>query len=349
MNYKITFCTVCMNRLHHIKQTLPQNILDNLHYPHVEFLVLDYNSSDHLKEWILSELSEYIESGIVKFFRTEDVDYFDRSHSRNMMFKLASGDIVCNVDADNYTGKDFAHYINEEFKKDDNIYLVADTKKRYYFLRNAFGRFALKKDTLLALGGLDEKMKSYGSETVDLYERLTSTGVKEVVIQNTNFLTTISHGDEERISNEFFLQQLAHFYMRFISQEESEFIILYKDQSFESGYIVPEREETYLPAALKENSLVKGEWINSGDRIALNTLASSRQITAHESFYMENGKKYFPIEDRAFLLNIAKNYSFITNVDKKKQNLLQKNPVVNSGIFGRGTILNAQNEKMQVF
>ena len=50
--YKISFATVCMNRLHHIRQTLPKNIADNSDYENVEFILLDYNSSDGLEEWV---------------------------------------------------------------------------------------------------------------------------------------------------------------------------------------------------------------------------------------------------------------------------------------------------------
>jgi hypothetical protein len=32
-----------------------------------------------------------------------------------LISKLAEGDILCNVDADNYTGQEYATYINKEF------------------------------------------------------------------------------------------------------------------------------------------------------------------------------------------------------------------------------------------
>jgi glycosyltransferase involved in cell wall biosynthesis len=248
---------VCMNRIHHLQQTLPQNIADNRDYPNVEFVVLDYNSSDGLEEWIVDEMSEYIKSGVLKYYKTTEPEYFDRSHSRNVLFKLADGDILCNLDADNYTGKGFATYINNVFNAHENIYLVADTKKRLYFLRNAFGRFCVKKSDFMALRGLDEKMKSYGSETVDFYERLEMAGKKEVVIENTHFLKTISHGDEERISNEFFLKSLKQFFIRYISTEESEILFLYKDNTFENAIIVPDNVNAHLPASLKKRNLGK--------------------------------------------------------------------------------------------
>lgn len=344
----ISFCTVCMNRLHHIKLTLPKNIRDNQDYNNVEFVLLDYNSSDGLLEWVNQEMGEYLNSGILKYYRTEDFEYFDRSHSRNMMFKLASGDIICNIDADNYTGEGFAEYINSEFDKNENIYIVADTKKRYYFLRNAFGRFCVKKDAFLDIRGLDEEMKSYGSETVDFYERLEKKGLNEIVIQNTSFLNTISHGDEERISNEFFLQSLYKVYFRFISHEESEFIILYKNRTFEWGFIIPERIETYLPAALKEGTLKKGNWSQSADCIYFNNDNVTISLLLKDEILCGCDNKYYPVQDKAFLLNVAKNYSFITNVDKRNKNTNRDHTVVNNGAFGFGKVFNHIKSELQI-
>ena len=100
MDYKISFCTVCMNRLYHLKQTLPRSIKDNMDYPNVEFVLLDYNSEDGLENWVNTEMSDYIDSGVLVYYKTEEPEHFHRSHSRNVMFKLASGDILINLDAD---------------------------------------------------------------------------------------------------------------------------------------------------------------------------------------------------------------------------------------------------------
>src|SRR5688572_14300277 len=100
MNQRISFCTVCMNRMHHLMLTLPKNIQTNRHYGNLEFIVMDYNSADGLSAWIKNEMSEYLAQGLLVYYQYDEARFFDRSHSRNMMFKLATGDIVCNVDAD---------------------------------------------------------------------------------------------------------------------------------------------------------------------------------------------------------------------------------------------------------
>ena len=56
---KLSFLTSSMNRLHHIKQTYIKNIENSLPIQgcDVEFILLDYNSSDGLSGWVKSELT----------------------------------------------------------------------------------------------------------------------------------------------------------------------------------------------------------------------------------------------------------------------------------------------------
>ena len=61
---KVAFFTTCMNRLHHLKKTLPQNIKDNQDYEDCVFVVLNYNSRDGLHEWMLENMAEQIKSGL---------------------------------------------------------------------------------------------------------------------------------------------------------------------------------------------------------------------------------------------------------------------------------------------
>ena len=52
----IVFCTTCKGRAQHIEQTLPKNLADNARYLNCKFVVLDYNSPDHLQEYLCSEI-----------------------------------------------------------------------------------------------------------------------------------------------------------------------------------------------------------------------------------------------------------------------------------------------------
>src|SRR6187402_755906 len=121
INYKISFCIVCMNRLHQLKETLKANIIDNEDYEQLEFILLDYNSKDGLEVWVKENFYDFIATGRLIYYRTDLPQNWDPSHSKNVAFKLASGEIICNLWADYFAGAGFASYINEQFNLCKNI------------------------------------------------------------------------------------------------------------------------------------------------------------------------------------------------------------------------------------
>jgi len=169
-----------MDRLYTLRETLPKNIEDNADYPFVEFVVLDYNSKDGLGDWIKENMMPFIESGIVSYYRTEEPQYFSMSHSRNIAFRVASGDIVNNLDADNFTNQGFASRINEMAQlgsKDREVAYpnpATEVNKVMFgkgkkLLRGRLGFF--KSDFVNLLGGYDEDLQGYGHDDRDLYNR----------------------------------------------------------------------------------------------------------------------------------------------------------------------------------
>ena len=57
-------------------------------------------------------IQEIIEEGILNYYKTTEPEFYSMAISRNIAFKVAQGDIVNNVDADNLVGKGFASFIN---------------------------------------------------------------------------------------------------------------------------------------------------------------------------------------------------------------------------------------------
>ena len=169
----ISICTTCMNRLRDLRRTLPQNIDDNP-YERAEFVVLDYGSVDGMSEWAKTFLAEHIVSGKVTYYRCES-DRYRPSHARNVSFRLATGEIIVNVDADNFVGKGFLHKINQCMSLRDRRIMAVSNQ---FLLPNSQrlllkGRFAMYKDDLVELGGYDEKLDEigYSNEDLDLIMR----------------------------------------------------------------------------------------------------------------------------------------------------------------------------------
>ena len=221
-----------MNRLEHLASTLPQNLLDNQEYPSTDFVILNYNSKDELEKYILHTFRTEIQSGRISYFRTAQPNYFDRSHSRNVAFRLAQGDILCNLDSDNFTGNGFAAYLNNLFCASPDIFVCAPP------VDNIAGRIAMRKQDYLATRGYDERMKCYGYEDYDMVYRLEMNGLKKVIINDARFMRAIDHPQSKRIENEYIKTHLLDLYIRHITPSISEAIILLKDNHFLTGPLI---------------------------------------------------------------------------------------------------------------
>ena len=170
---RISICTTCMNRSNDLEKTLLQNIHDNASYPNLEFVVLNYGSSDNMHRFMQSSELRYLaKMGIVKYYITKTPKYYSMSHSRNIAFKSATGQIVTNVDADNYTGKGFADYLNR---------LAEICPQKAFFAkgkRMMHGRIGMYKNEFLDLGGYNEDFSGYGFDDHDLMARAMNSGFK---------------------------------------------------------------------------------------------------------------------------------------------------------------------------
>ena len=117
----ITFCTACMGRTHQLKETYLRNIKDNLFHKDVNFVLLNYNSPDDMDDWVEKNLRPYIDEGVVSYLKTSKPKAWSMSITKNITGRNASGDIICWLDADNFTGRFFTKYLRAEFEKDENI------------------------------------------------------------------------------------------------------------------------------------------------------------------------------------------------------------------------------------
>lgn len=175
IKYRISIVTNCMGRLPSIEQTYLKNIEDNVDYGNIEFVLLNYNSKDDLDIWAFSNLLPYIRKGIVQYYKTTEPVYYSMTHSRNICYKLASGDIVTNVDADQFTNQGFAERLNQianQYDTDKVVFVKSRQTNR--------GRIGLYKSVFCDLGGYDEGLDGYGFDDQDLLIRAYHSGCKIV-------------------------------------------------------------------------------------------------------------------------------------------------------------------------
>ncbi|MGV3641258.1 MAG: glycosyltransferase family 2 protein [Adhaeribacter sp.] len=206
---KISFCITCMNRLFQLKQTIFKNLQDNESYPNCEFIIVNYHSQDGLHEWVEKHLQPEIEIGRIKYYHTKEAAGWHAAHAKNLAHFLSTGDIVCNLDGDNFTGKDFAFYINYLYQQKAGKDLLLNFRKDKYY--GTYGRICLSRKAFTHLGGYDEDLHAIGGEDTDLVERGIAYQLEYQQIEKENFLKYIENTNEERVKNTTLSHSFAYY------------------------------------------------------------------------------------------------------------------------------------------
>ena len=173
--YSISYLTTCQNRTWQLKQTLHLSIENSLSYTcDVQFVLLDYYSTDDLHKYVHEELKEHLDSGKLVYIdansiypRTDSVT-FDRSKAKNMVAKSATGDILCWLDADNIALQGFSEYINDCFCFNTDIVLQGD----FRIAHDVGGRIVCMRSDYERTSGYDESLVGYNHEDVKFVKTL---------------------------------------------------------------------------------------------------------------------------------------------------------------------------------
>jgi hypothetical protein len=200
-NPQIVFCTTCKDRTQHLKFTLPKNLEDNKNYDNCKFIVLDYNSQDDFSTYILSKHKADIASGRLIIYSLLPGENgprpFHMAHAKNMAHRLGimeSADILVNLDADNYTGIDFAKYIAAQMQEDAFLWAKMAPGR---LSRGISGRIVVTAKAFLKAGGYDEKYDTWAPDDKDFNARLWRLEYigREI---NEKYLNAVPHNDKMR-------------------------------------------------------------------------------------------------------------------------------------------------------
>ena len=181
------------NRLEHLQRTVIKNIEDTMDYPFLEFVILNYNCPNpDTENWVRTELSGYFNTGRVSYYYLPETNTYKYAHAKNLAFRLAKGNILCNVDADNFVGKGFADFLSAQLN-DGQSYVAGPRDGR-----GLGGRIALKREHFEQCGGYDEHIIDWGGDDYELRCRLDRLPLQRRQIHRPQHLKSIQHSDELR-------------------------------------------------------------------------------------------------------------------------------------------------------
>lgn len=185
---KISFCTACMDRLTHLKETYREN-MSRAGHDDVEFVLVDYGGSDSLGEWVSENLSG------VKFIRIPTRRYWVASHAKNIAHKAATGDVLCNLDCDVIIPDGFAKYVREVMSSERHMIMAGERDVLGNY--GCSGLVASKREHFFSVNGYDESMNlGWGFESSNFVFRVCRKNSLEAVV--VTGAACIPHSDEIR-------------------------------------------------------------------------------------------------------------------------------------------------------
>lgn len=162
---KVSFCVTNRNRLEHAKKTIPRNLEMLRSFENTEMVLLNYGSEEDLDGWVREELKDWILSGKLIYGSTKHPKTFRMAHAKNCSHLMATGNIVVNLDSDNWLSYSFIKLVLDTFKLHVNPIVKGSGP-------GLGGRIGVRKDVFQFVGGYDERLDSWGYDDKDFFDRV---------------------------------------------------------------------------------------------------------------------------------------------------------------------------------
>lgn len=173
---KVSYCSTCKGRLWQLKLTLNEN-LKALKSIDAEWIILDYNCPDNVSE-VLKSLplaQEALNNGKLKIYKLNTEACWLIPLAKNLVHSIATGDILFNLDIDNYIGSSYSDLITLT----PGQFLWSGTTN---VNDGCSGRLGVYREDFYDVGGYNQDL-IVGS--VNLYERLRRTGRTPITESDT--------------------------------------------------------------------------------------------------------------------------------------------------------------------
>jgi predicted glycosyltransferase involved in capsule biosynthesis len=149
--------------------------------PDTEWIILNLNSKDDLHQFMIEQMR--VAPPRVIYARDLSNHPWHKSVATNAAHRLARGDILVNLDCDNFIGE-ATQLIRAGFAPDvDVIHLWSGERGD-----GSCGRVAISRDAFYRLGGYDESFHPMGYQDMDILERARARGMKLLRIPSSEYL-----------------------------------------------------------------------------------------------------------------------------------------------------------------
>lgn len=164
---KISFCTTCRDRTAHLQQTLPRTL--KALREDDELVILDYGSAVPIRSVVMSARHPGL-----RLYRVSETARFRMAHAKNVAHRLATGDFLVNLDADNFLAAGYVTWLRATLAAGSNVITYSEA------WGGGGGRLGLPRAAFVALGGYDERFDGWGFDDDDLLERARRHGLMAV-------------------------------------------------------------------------------------------------------------------------------------------------------------------------
>ena len=168
----ISYCAPVKNRTYDLRVVMPSLIKAANVSPPVEIMILDYNSSDDLAEYMryMIETAELTGGSMLSYKKYSGGKYWRFGHARNLSVLASRGEFLIMSCADQILDKNYFEAVRELLKDGDCVWL--------YPHRKGGSVLGCSRKEFMDAGGYDEKFIYYGKEDKDIMLRLERRGGK---------------------------------------------------------------------------------------------------------------------------------------------------------------------------
>ena len=183
---KLSFVIPCKGRLQYLKRSLPTFIAQ----PDSEVIVVDYDCPDGTQSWVTANFKQ------ARVISVTHAPYFNLSRARNAGAIEARADWLVFCDADNLLAPSYSAELFNRVTPGSYLLTLRNTLQG---TQRHNVPLACETATFWSVGGFDDAFDGWGVEDREFVDRLTRSGLREVLCP-ASLVDTLRHGNAERSS-----------------------------------------------------------------------------------------------------------------------------------------------------